>query len=112
MRGGRTVEEHRRPQAGAEGEDQLEPSAPDHGEAVHIGVVRKTSRLPEPALELSAERKTSPRFDQLTGQRGSRSGLRGKVGRSEHAARSDEPGESNRDAVPGWELMGELVERG
>ena len=42
--------------------------------------------LPEPALELSRQRETCPRLDELAGQRGSRPSLRREVGRSEHPA--------------------------
>ena len=69
---GDAVEEHRGAEARAEGEHQLEAFAGDHGEPVHVGVVRDAGRLAEPALELGRERETGPRLDELARQRRSR----------------------------------------
>ena len=67
VRRGRAVNEDRGSEPCAEGDHQLEPFAGDHGEPVHVGVVREAGRLPEPALELGRQRETCPRLHELAG---------------------------------------------
>ena len=98
------VVEQPRADPGAEGDDQLQAVAADHGGPLQVGVVGHLGRLAEPGRQRDLQVEADPGVDQFGARRAARARGADEVWRGQDLSLPDHAGEAERDPVEGGQL--------